>query len=120
MSSEGVTGSWTRLTVAAVGRLGDAKSMADRSRKKRPRDVNALTAAIVQEATGKVLVEESGKNPAAVALGWVGGKKGGKARVEKLTAERRREIAEKAAETRWSAREPNDQTPSWPSGAQRG
>jgi hypothetical protein len=42
-----------------------------------------------------------GKNPAAVALGRLGGKKGGDARAKKLTAEQRREIAKKAAEARW-------------------
>jgi hypothetical protein len=41
------------------------------------------------------------KNPAAVALGRLGGLKGGKARAIKLSAERRSEIASKAAETRW-------------------
>ena len=45
---------------------------------------------------------EPKKNPAAVALGRLGGKKGGPARAKKLTAERRREIAKKAAEARWS------------------
>jgi hypothetical protein len=43
-----------------------------------------------------------GKNPAAVELGRLGGKKGGKARAAKLTAEERSRIARKAAETRWS------------------
>jgi len=42
-----------------------------------------------------------GKNPAAVALGRLGGKKGGKARAAKLTPEERREIAKKAAAKRW-------------------
>jgi hypothetical protein len=42
------------------------------------------------------------KNPAAVELGRLGGKKGGKARAEKLTPERRREIAKKAAAARWN------------------
>ena len=41
------------------------------------------------------------KNPAAVELGRLGGKKGGKARAEKLSAERRKEIARKAAKARW-------------------
>jgi hypothetical protein len=41
------------------------------------------------------------KNPHAVALGKLGGKKGGKARAEKLSPERRREIASKAAKVRW-------------------
>ncbi|MCX5995261.1 MAG: histone H1, partial [Chloroflexi bacterium] len=41
------------------------------------------------------------KNPHAVALGSLGGKKGGKARFEKLTPEQRTEIAKKAAQARW-------------------
>jgi hypothetical protein len=45
--------------------------------------------------------DENGKNPAAVALGRLGGLKGGKARAEKLSAKRRRAIARKAARTRW-------------------
>ena len=48
---------------------------------------------------------ESEKNPAAVALGRLGGQKGGKARAEKLTPERRSEIARKAATARWQQRE---------------
>jgi hypothetical protein len=44
---------------------------------------------------------ESGKNPAAVALGRLGGLKGGKARAEKLTSDRRQEIAKLAADKRW-------------------
>jgi hypothetical protein len=44
-----------------------------------------------------------GKNPAAVALGRLGGKKGGPARAKKLSAEQRREIARKAAEARWAS-----------------
>lgn len=41
------------------------------------------------------------KNPAAVALGRLGGLKGGKARAEKLSASRRAEIAKQAAQARW-------------------
>ncbi|MEN6365231.1 MAG: hypothetical protein ABFC88_00250 [Thermoguttaceae bacterium] len=41
------------------------------------------------------------KNPAAVALGRLGGLKGGKARAEKLSAEQREAIATKAAKARW-------------------
>lgn len=41
------------------------------------------------------------KNPAAVALGRLGGQKGGKARAAKLTPKERSEIAKKAAQTRW-------------------
>lgn len=42
------------------------------------------------------------KHPAAVALGRLGGLKGGKARAEKLTPERRSEIARLAAHKRWN------------------
>ena len=42
------------------------------------------------------------KNPAAVALGRLGGLKGGKARAESLTPKQRKAIAKKAAESRWS------------------
>ena len=45
--------------------------------------------------------KKHGKNPAAVALGRLGGLKGGKARAAKLTTKRRKEIAQKAAKTRW-------------------
>lgn len=43
------------------------------------------------------------KNAAAVALGRLGGLKGGKARARKLTAEQRRASARKAARARWAA-----------------
>jgi hypothetical protein len=42
------------------------------------------------------------KNPAAVALGRLGGLKGGKARAAKLSPKQRAEIAKKAAKARWS------------------
>lgn len=44
------------------------------------------------------------KNPAAVALGRLGGLKGGKARAKKLSAEQRRQIARTAALKRWSGK----------------
>jgi hypothetical protein len=75
---------------------------------KRPRDANQLAYQIVQESTGQApaapplaLVAEAGKNPAAVALGRLGGLKGGRARAESMTAEQRSEIAKKAADARW-------------------
>ncbi len=66
-------------------------------------DLNQLAYAIVQAATDENPVEEpeTGKNPAAVALGRLGGKKGGKVRAERLTPEQRSEIAKKAAKARW-------------------
>jgi hypothetical protein len=76
---------------------------------KRPRDTNKLAKKIVDIATGEDSDEEpeeksSGKNPNAVALGKLGGSKGGKARAKKLSAARRKEIARKAAKKRWSKR----------------
>jgi hypothetical protein len=44
----------------------------------------------------------SKKNPAAVALGRLGGLKGGKARAQKLSGDERSEIAARAAAARWS------------------
>jgi hypothetical protein len=66
-------------------------------------DVNQLAYAIVQAATNEEPEpeEQPTKNPAAVALGRLGGLKGGKARKESLTPERRKEIAKKAASARW-------------------
>ena len=68
---------------------------------KKPRDVNALAASIVREATAD---SDEGKDAAAVSLGRRGGLKGGKARAAKLTPERKSEIAKKAAAARWSKR----------------
>jgi hypothetical protein len=85
--------------------------MPKRSSKNKPRDINQLAAAIVDEATrdqppeGKTPQpqepEKPGKNPAAVELGRLGGKKGGLARAASLTPEQRSEIARRAAEKRW-------------------
>lgn len=73
--------------------------MPKRSRK--PADPNALAAAIVAEATEE---PKPAKNPAAVALGRLGGLKGGPARAAKLTKKRKSEIARRAAQIRWSRR----------------
>jgi hypothetical protein len=69
---------------------------------KRPRDPNQLAKSIIDIATGQKpdrdpTPEEQGKDPAAVALG----KKGGKARADSMSAEKRSEIAKAAAEKRW-------------------
>jgi hypothetical protein len=74
--------------------------MPKRSSKKK--DVNVLASEIVKEATEEQEKDTQGKNPAAVALGHLGGLKGGKARANKLTPEQRKEIAQKAAKARWS------------------
>lgn len=68
------------------------------ARKHRPEpDVNQLAYSTVQQATG----EAPAKNPAAVALGKLGGAKGGKARAAVLSAKKRSAIARKAARARW-------------------
>jgi hypothetical protein len=69
-------------------------------KKKTGIDINQIAARIVGEATGETAKPE--KNPAAVALGRLGGLKGGKARAESLTAKKRKEIAQKAAKARWA------------------
>lgn len=65
-----------------------------------------MASSIVAEATGEIPTEAevktSSKNPAAVALGRLGGLKGGKARAESLSKKRRKEIAQKAAKSRWN------------------
>lgn len=73
------------------------------SKPKRPRDPNQLAKQIVDIAIGEVQDEDLNKrkDPAAVDLGRRGGLKGGKARAEKLTPEKRREIAKRAAQSRW-------------------
>lgn len=74
-------------------------------RSSKPRDLNAMAAAIVRQSTDEEDVPDpdEGKNPHAVALGRMGGKKGGAARAAKLTPEQRSEIARKAAAKRWAA-----------------
>ena len=91
-------------------------------KKKLPRDPNSLAAQIVAMSTGQpvpgdlqamtgaqtgnppVLDEKPEKNPAAVALGRLGGLKGGKARAAALSSKKRTEIAQKAAAARWKNR----------------
>ena len=76
------------------------------SKKKRPTDISQLAKQIVDEATSdEPEPADDGKNPAAVALGRLGGLKGGKARAKKLTKKRRVEIAKKAAQARWNKNE---------------
>jgi hypothetical protein len=80
--------------------------MPKRSSKAPPTDPKRAAFAIVEQAAAdeaEILrdVEESGKDPAAVALGRKGGLKGGPARRAALTHEQRKEAAKKAAEARW-------------------
>lgn len=59
---------------------------------------------IAKSVTDNLIIDEPmpEKNPAAVALGRLGGLKGGKARAEKLSPRRRKQIAKRAALARWN------------------
>ena len=73
------------------------------SKQKDPSEIaRSVLDAVVPDAE-PLKVEElaPAKNPAAVALGKLGGKKGGPARAAKLTAARRKAIAKNAAKARW-------------------
>ncbi|MDO8630919.1 MAG: hypothetical protein Q7R41_10540 [Phycisphaerales bacterium] len=81
-----------------------------KQRKKTRRDVAEIALSVVERAIGEKLAGEpkpveppvpDTRNPAAVALSKLGASKGGKARAAKLSAKRRKEIAEKAAKSRW-------------------
>ena len=75
---------------------------------KNENDVNVIAfqtvkAATEEKPTGTPTTKPvKEKNPAAVALGRLGGLKGGKARAASLSAQKRKEIARKAAQKRWS------------------
>ena len=103
------------MATLEIARRGHAKRYAAAGREVFPRiecggmhnqsskedDVNQLAANIVSQATGENDDEKPPKNPAAVALGRLGGLKGGKARAAKLSPEQRSEIAKKAALAMW-------------------
>jgi len=74
------------------------------AKKKKDHDFAVNAFRVVEEATGEPKQEKptEGKNPNAVALGRLGGLKGGKARAANMTPEQRKEIAKKAAKARWT------------------
>jgi hypothetical protein len=67
-----------------------------------PKDPNQLAKYIVDLSTREP------KNPAAVALGRLGGLKGGKARAKAMTKEERVAAAKKAINARWAKRKKKD------------
>jgi len=83
-------------------------------KKKSDHDFSINAIRIVREATKNTEIIEietiqiEGKNPNAVALGRLGGLKGGKVRAERLTPEQRKEIAQKAARKRWDRKNTQD------------
>jgi len=75
---------------------------------KRPsKDPNVAAFDLIQRVTA-VHPTPHKKNPAAVALGKLGGSKGGKIRASRLSPKRRSEIAKNAAKARWAARPKKD------------
>jgi len=80
------------------------------SKKRKPgrevADSNVPSLKVVEPGTRDDAAPTKPKNPAAVTLGRLGGKKGGKARAEKLSAKELSEIAKKAARARWAQRTP--------------
>lgn len=69
---------------------------------KRPKDANQLAYQIMLESTGQAEAPpEPVKNPHAVALGRMGGLKGGVARAAAMTPVQRSASAKKAAAKRW-------------------
>lgn len=73
--------------------------MPKRSRKTIDENVTAFE--ILNALTNKPTPKPRKKNPHAQALGRLGGLKGGPARKKALSAEKRKEIARKAASARW-------------------
>jgi hypothetical protein len=70
-------------------------------RSKKPADLNRLAAAIVGEATDETPPEPESQQ---VQAGRIGGRKGGKARASRMSAEERSAAATKAAKARWASR----------------
>jgi hypothetical protein len=82
--------------------------MPTRSSKPKDHDFAAVARRVVEQAIGEKLDgsplddPNGGKNPAAVALGKLGGAKGGAARAAALSPRKRKMIAKRAAEARWA------------------
>ena len=78
--------------------------MQTRKRKSRE-DANQIAHATLQAIIdgGNIPRTPDGKNPLAVALGRMGGLKGGHARAANMTPKARSDSAKKAAMARWSA-----------------
>jgi general stress protein YciG len=78
-------------------------------RSSRSRDLNSLAASLVEDATREGPSEPAPETAAdthrARDNGRIGGLKGGRTRAERLSPERRSEIARKAAQTRWATRD---------------
>lgn len=65
------------------------------------KDITQLDRKVLDRSVSDAEEKPREKNPAAVALGRLGGLKGGKARAEKLSPAKRSQIAARAAKARW-------------------
>ena len=78
------------------------------TRSSKDHDFSTVALRVVEQAIGEKMDGSAlddpykGKNPAAVALGKLGGAKGGAARAAALSPKKRSAIAKKAAKARWS------------------
>lgn len=92
--------------MSAVLIYGHNVAMPKRSSKKKDTQqlARSVLDTVVPDAEPKKAAKK--KNPAAVALGRLGGLKGGNARAAKLSAAKRKAIAKKAAQARWTTRKP--------------
>ena len=79
-------------------------------RTRKNQDHNTTAFQITQGIIDKTEKPEPEKNPNAVALGRLGGLKGGKARTASMTPEQRSELAKKAAKARWDMKVQNHAT----------
>lgn len=85
-----------------------SKARAKPKREGTPHDFTTVARRVVEQAIGEKLNGSplddplQGKNPAAVALGKLGGAKGGNARAKSLSAAKRKAIAKAAAKARWN------------------
>lgn len=96
-------------------RLGAMQKRSSKGPRNPDDDPNVTAFRVIQQATrddDESAVElpppprlQEEKNPAAVALGRLGGQKGGKARAAALSPEQRKEIAQRAARARWEKKE---------------
>ena len=88
-------------------RSSKSKPPAKRPGTAKDHDFATIARHVVEQAIGETMEgkplpnPDEGKNPAAVALGKLGGAKGGRARAEALSPAKRRAIAKKAAAIRW-------------------
>ncbi len=87
--------------------MWDNRIMPSRSSKSKDHDFTRTALRVVEQAIGEqwdgspLPDKDAGKNPAAVALGKLGGAKGGAARAAALSPRKRSAIAKKAAAARW-------------------